>query len=62
MCALAFWGKCEEVYTLKELAAETAVRAICNLKMGGTNPKIIRELMKEENKEFRHCNILHAKV
>lgn len=56
-CAVAFWGK----------GAETRVgdnaRIICNLKMGGTNPWVIKKLMKQLGSDcVRQHDSLHAKV
>lgn len=57
-CAVAFWGDGAERMFRKSKAY--APRIICNLGMGGTNPKIIRRLL--DLTEIRHCDTLHAKI
>ena len=56
--AVAFWGSGAQDI----LAHEKAFRVICNLRGGGTNPAVIRELGKKSNVEVRHLDNLHAKV
>lgn len=58
--AVAFWGRgAESVF--KEWRGDT-LRIICNLALGGTNPKAVKEIMAIQNVEVRHCDELHAKV
>jgi len=58
-CAVAFWGQ-----GAQEWFGETVrtARLICNLNVGGTNPKPIQNLRKDARFELRQCDILHAKV
>jgi hypothetical protein len=58
--AVAFWGEgaAEDLGLLKKREAATV---ICNLKMGGTNPKEIRALM-DGGVRVSQCDTLHGKV
>jgi PLD-like domain len=58
-CAVAFWGTGAEKY-FEFADPEKKVQIICNLNMGGTNPKVIRSLMK--NHSITQSDVLHAKV
>lgn len=58
-CAVAFWGNgSQKLFKGTNLAQ---IKIICNLKMGGTNPEVIRDL-KKRNADVRQHNLLHAKV
>jgi hypothetical protein len=57
-CAVAFWGDGAE-RMFRRTSAWTS-RIICNLRMGGTNPQVIRRLL--EFVRIRHCDALHAKI
>lgn len=57
--AVAFWGTGSiEALGLSKLRTG---RIICNLTMGGTNPKVIRELI-DIGFEVRHLDTLHSKI
>lgn len=58
--AVAFWGEgaAEDLGLLKKREAATV---ICNLKMGGTNPKEIRAL-RDGGVRVSQCDTLHGKV
>lgn len=59
-CAVAFWGKGSESL-LDNCPDDTTI--ICNLRMGGTNPDVIKQVMTQypKIKILRH-DTLHAKV
>ena len=56
--AVAFWGEGAEHL----IRMDRHYRVVCNLKTGGTNPKVVRELLRRPNAEVRHLPNLHAKV
>lgn len=56
-CAVAFWGRGSEPLVLGKRDA----RVICNLQMGGTNPKVIEQLLRS-SVAVRQMDDLHAKV
>jgi hypothetical protein len=57
--AVAFWGAGSiEALGLSEIRK---ARIICNLTMGGTSPKVIRELI-DIGFEVRHLDTLHSKI
>jgi hypothetical protein len=58
--AVAFWGE-GAAKDLGLLEKGEAAAVICNLKMGGTNPKEIRALMKS-GVRVSQCDTLHGKV
>lgn len=58
-CAVAFWGAGAEKY-FEFADPEKKVQIICNLSMGGTNPRVIRSLLK--NHSITQSDDLHAKV
>lgn len=60
-CAVAFWGKGSE-NLFKDIPDNTAVKLLCNLSCGGTNPYVIEDLMKNKNFEIRQNPKLHAKI
>ena len=57
--AVAFWGQGAEL-----LIPQTGkkLRILCNLAMGGTNPKVIKDLQAYPSVEIKALNRLHAKV
>lgn len=57
--AVAFWGKGAEVL-LDDVDKETS-RIICNLNMGGTNPKTIRHI-RDAGYNIQHADNFHGKV
>ncbi len=57
-CAVAFWGNGAE--RMFGDCNGRALRIICNLRMGGTNPDVIARM--RDTAEIRHCDMLHAKV
>jgi PLD-like domain len=58
--AVAFWGV-PAAENLGLLRKGKAANVICNLKMGGTNPKEIRAL-KDSGVRVSQCDTLHGKV
>lgn len=56
--AVAFWGEGAEDL----IRMDRHYRVVCNLTMGGTNPAVVRELLRRPNVEVRHLPNLHAKV
>ncbi|PYC25355.1 hypothetical protein DMX02_04680 [Pseudomonas jessenii] len=63
--AIAFWG--EGAQKLIPHNLDYNVRVICNLRTGGTNPAVIRDLMSNVKSgngslQIRHSSRLHAKV
>jgi hypothetical protein len=58
LIAVAFWG--EGAQSL--INSNKRYKIICNLSVGGTNPKVIREISILPNVEIRHMPDLHAKV
>jgi len=56
--AVAFWGEGAEDL----IRMDRHYRIVCNLKTGGTNPKVVRELLRRPNAEVRYLPNLHAKV
>ena len=62
-CAVAFWGldAVKELFGQKRLERED-VHVVCDLGMGGTNPKTLRALGAPDNPNIRYLDGLHAKV
>lgn len=58
--AVAFWGRGAE--SVFKGWRGKKLRIICNLALGGTNPKSVKEIMAIPNVEVRQCDELHAKV
>jgi len=58
LIAVAFWGEGAQ----KLLNPNKRYKIICNLATGGTNPKVIREIIALQNVEIKHLPDLHAKV
>lgn len=58
--AVAFWGHGAE--KLFSQWHGGALRIICNLAMGGTNPTVIEKLQKVRGAEVKQLSTLHAKV
>lgn len=56
-CAVAFWGEGAQT---KLLPSGQSARIICNLALGGTNPRVVRTLQAYTS--IRHHDRLHAKV
>lgn len=59
-CAVAFWGD-GAAARLRIPQDAQDVQIVCNLKMGGTNPREIR-VMQDAGVVVRQCDQLHAKV
>lgn len=57
--AVAFWGKGAESFLSLN---KRSFRVVCNLRSGGTNPHVIRNLIKNENVDIKQLDTLHAKV
>lgn len=62
-CIVAFWGRgAERLFgSMDHKISSGKVKIVCNLTMGGTNPKVIADL-REKHIEIRHNPNLHAKV
>jgi hypothetical protein len=58
-CAVAFWGRGSSNLFSSELKA---VRVICNLASGATNPYELEKFIKRPSFQVRQCDRLHAKV
>lgn len=59
-CAVAFWGKgSSSIFTPKALKD---AKIICDVALGGTNPKALVDLGAPDRKTLRHIEGLHAKV
>lgn len=58
--AVAFWGIGGE--SVFESWTGKRLRIVCNLALGGTNPKVVRELRGLPNAEIRQLDNLHAKL
>ena len=58
LIAVAFWGEGAQLL----LKPKKRYKIICNLSAGGTNPKVIREILAHKNVEIMHMPDLHAKV
>lgn len=64
-CAVAFWGETlvDSLQTKSCIAIRLRkAKIVCNLAMGGTNPRAIRALGAPDKPEIRHDDNLHAKV
>ncbi|MBY0339441.1 MAG: phospholipase D family protein [Acetobacteraceae bacterium] len=59
-CAVAYWGGGLPPFAAPKNGHK--VRVICNLSSGGTNPDVIRRLLKTDRVEVRQLDTLHAKV
>lgn len=57
--AVAFWGQGAELL-IPQVGKK--MRILCNLEMGGTNPKVIKALQAYPSVEIKALNRLHAKV
>ncbi|MCB4825447.1 phospholipase D family protein [Roseicella aerolata] len=60
-CAVAFWGRGADELFSRSAHPEREVKIVCNLKSGGTNPAVIRKLVKQ-GALVRQRGDLHAKV
>jgi hypothetical protein len=61
-CAVAFWGTGAAIKLFRNGRPPVNARIICDLAMGGSNPKELRALGAPANKGLRHLPGLHAKV
>jgi hypothetical protein len=59
-CAVAFWGNGASSALFPNPPADA--RIICDISMGGTNPKELRALGAPDNLKIKHLRGLHAKV
>lgn len=58
--AVAFWGDgAVDNLGLKKISE---VKIVCNLRLGGTNPREIKKIQQETHTEVRHSDTLHAKL
>lgn len=59
-CAVAFWGKgSSSIFTPSALKD---AKIICDVSLGGTNPKALVDLGAPDRNTLRHVEALHAKV
>lgn len=63
--AVAFWG--HGAQKLIHPVTKKPIRIICNLKTGGTNPRVIESFLALSREvgsqvQIRQCDVLHAKV
>lgn len=61
-CAVAFWGNGASSALFPNDYLPTEARIICDLTMGGSNPKELRVLGAPHNERIKHLRGLHAKV
>jgi len=57
--AVAFWGQGAELLIPR---TGKKLRILCNLALGGTNPRVIKDLQAYPSVEIKTLNRLHAKV
>ena len=61
-CIVAFWGHgADKIFDGLSKKLKRNTKIVCNLTMGGTNPKTIEELMSQEF-DVKHSPNLHSKV
>jgi hypothetical protein len=60
-CAVAFWGD-GAAASLFAGPPPAEAHIICDIAMGGTNPRELKELGAPDNRGLRHLPGLHAKV
>ena len=61
-CVVAFWGRGSfELFDGMTEEKRRTVRIVCNLTMGGTNPRVIEEFIAE-GIQVKHNPTLHSKV
>ena len=60
-CAVAFWGD-GAAQGLFEGSPPSDARLICDVSMGGSNPRELRSIGAPNNMNLRHLHGLHAKV
>jgi hypothetical protein len=61
-CAVAFWGDGASSALFPNKALPADARIICDITMGGSNPKELRALGAPEDARIKHLRGLHAKV
>lgn len=61
-CAVAFWGNGAVDKLFPDDGPPENAKIICDLTMGGTNPKELKALGAPDNKKLKHLPGLHAKV
>lgn len=61
-CAVAFWGDGALKALFGTKARASKARIICDLSMGGTNPKELKLLGAPRNARLKHLKGLHAKL
>lgn len=61
-CAVAFWGNGAAAKLFQNGRPPVNARIICDLAMGGSNPKELRALGAPSNEGLKHLRGLHAKV
>ncbi|NLG90375.1 MAG: hypothetical protein GX486_00755 [Acetobacter sp.] len=58
-CAVAFWG---DSFVQERMPLLKGAKILCNIDMGGTNPKALRALGAPDADNIRYDKALHAKV
>lgn len=62
-CAVAFWGEGAAQFLFSNRSERIkGARLVCDISMGGTNPKELRALGAPNNTALKHHTKLHAKV
>lgn len=61
-CAVAFWGDGASRALFPSGRSPVGARVICDLTMGGSNPKELKALGAPDSDEIKHLRGLHAKV
>lgn len=61
-CAVAFWGSGAVRSLFPDRRVPAGVRIVCDVSMGGTNPRELEELGAPRNTGLAHLPGLHAKV
>jgi hypothetical protein len=61
-CAVAFWGNGASSALFPHEYLPADVRIICDITMGGSNPKELRALGAPDSSRIKHLSGLHAKV
>src|SRR4029077_13895278 len=61
-CAVAFWGDGAASVLFPNRCLPADARIICDIMMGGSNPKELRNLGAPDDGRIKHLPGLHAKV
>jgi hypothetical protein len=61
-CAVAFWGNGASSALFQNKCLPADARIICDITMGGSNLKQLRDLGAPDDRRIKHLRGLHAKV